>query len=125
MINHSEIIFSLRKKGFQQTVGFLTKYNAASDETFANEIEKFNKKNNIAKLETFNLTEFYLKFSPDKFNEMAVKLKRKNRNFSSDFMTSSNNPTISIFQVTFNAYSLFFIDSYDNFLIGRKLIKHL
>lgn len=80
-------------------VGFLTKYHAA-DETFANEIETFNKKNSIAKVDNFNLTEFYLKCSPDKFNEMAVKLKRKNRHFlPNDFMTSSNNPTISIFQV--------------------------
>ena len=53
-------------------------------------------------MDSFNLNEFYLKFSPDKFSEMCAKLKRKNRHFlANDFMTSNNNTTVSIFQVRF------------------------
>ena len=91
----------MRKKGYQQTIGFLTKYHSSADndETFVSEIESFNKKNSIAKLDAFNLNDFYLKFSPDKYCEMSVKLKRKNRHFLSNDFISNSNSNITIFQV--------------------------
>jgi len=91
----------LRKKGYQQTIGFLTKYHSSADndETFVSEIESFNKKNSIAKLDAFNLNDFYLKFSPDKYCEMSVKLKRKNRHFLSNDFINNSNSNITIFQV--------------------------
>lgn len=64
------------------------------------EIENINKKTIIARVEVFNLNDFYLKFLPDKYCEIAVNLKRNNRQFTpNDFVTTSDNLTISIFQV--------------------------
>lgn len=41
-----------------------------------------------------------MKFLPDKYCEMAIKLKRKNRQFlANDFVSTANNVTLSIFQV--------------------------
>ena len=49
----------------------------------------------------FNLNDFYMRFLPDKFCDSAVKLKRRNKTFSSnDFTLSDNQHTISIFQVS-------------------------
>ena len=51
----------------------------------------------MSTIEVFNLNDFYLKFSPDKYSEIATKLKRKNRQFTlNDFVPTANNVTISI-----------------------------
>ncbi|CAF0962770.1 unnamed protein product, partial [Brachionus calyciflorus] len=66
---------NLRKKGFLQTIGFLTKYhrmnqNDLNDDTFQDSCHQ-----------TFNLSEFYQRFLPDKYSDIAVRLKRTNRTF--------------------------------------------
>lgn len=95
---------ALRKNGYYQAVGFLTKYHShnaiESNETFIAEIDKhmMSKKQAAAKSTSthsaFNLKDFYMRFSPDKFADMTVKLKRKGRNFSDNHNAS----TINIFQ---------------------------
>ena len=113
----------MRKKGFQQSVGFLTKFNSLAnlndleidDSIFIDESEpvEYDKQ---SKTQAFNLNDFYMRFMPDKFCEMATKLKKRNRNFlANDFATSSNQHTVSIFQTDnlLRIYSIFTSETVD------------
>ena len=102
---------NLRKKGYQQAVGFLVKYHShnsiESDATF---IDRMSKPHMLVKLDTgpFNLSDFYLRFSPDKYADMAIKLRRKNRLF-----TSTEHDNLCHVENLVKIYNIFTSDTVD------------
>ncbi len=105
---------NLRKKGYLQTIGFMTKYNSAIAND--NDDEENDNLTHQSIPQIFNLNEFYLRFLPDKFCDIAVKLKRRNKTFSSnDFSLSNNQHTVSIFQTDnlLRIYNIFTSESVD------------
>ena len=94
----------IRKKGYQQSIGFLTKYSYQhQQDKQSNNNDDINEESALADTATnklFNLNDFYLKFLPDKFCDMCVLLKRKNRTFlSNNYLTSNNQHSVTIFEV--------------------------
>ena len=73
---------NLRKKGYQQAVKYHSHNSIKSDTTF---IDRMNKPHMLVKLDTgpFNLSDFYLQLSPDKYADMAIKLRKRNHLFTS------------------------------------------
>lgn len=105
---------TMRKKGYQQTIGFLTKYHShntiESNETFIAELDRINTTSKTSGSKRFNLSDFYLRFSADKFADMAIKIKRKGRSF-----TQSPNSTNNIFQTDnlLRIYNIFASETVD------------
>ncbi len=113
---------AIRKKGFQQAVGFLTKYSyqqqqqqsQMSNDDLDDDQDDFSSSNPNNNL--FNLNHFYLRFLPDKFCDMYILLKRKNRTFlSNNYLTSTNQHAITIFQTDnlLRIYNIFTSDTVD------------
>jgi hypothetical protein len=131
---------SLRKKGFQQSIGFLTRYQLSGEQNrkrtksndeldlsdeeddenfFSSSQHNSNKLQQQNESSQFNLNDFYLRFIPDKFSEMFVALKRKNKTFlPNNYLTNNNNMNtqhVSIFQTDnlLRIYNIFTSDTVD------------
>lgn len=95
---------SIRKKGFQQSLGFLTKYqfnneklsNISNDELLNVFMEdEFNSAS-----KNFSLNEFFMKFPIEKFCDVVTNLTRTNRTFIQNNFSINNAQQVPIFQVS-------------------------
>jgi hypothetical protein len=107
---------TIRKKGFQQSIGFLTKYSYQQQREMDNQTNEDQDLMSNPNNSLFNLNDFYLRFLPDKFCDMYVQLKRKNRTFlSNNYLTSTNQQAMNIFQTDnlLRIYNIFTSDTVD------------
>lgn len=93
----------MRKKGYQQSLGFLTKYhqnNQKLQRIGNDESTSFLfGDDNDSTSHNFSLNEFFMQFAIEKFCDVATNLKRTNRTFVQNKILMSKDTHQPIFQV--------------------------